>query len=270
MSFLMYISELIIIISVMYLLISLFTVLLERKLLAFAQRRLGPSIIGRNGSLQLLWDLGKLLNKNIFIIPHLMSNEIHLLITLMYILQIFLCINFISSTNSYVFVNIDALILYQFLITTVSQIIIIIISLISQSRYALISAIRGCVQIVSFDIFLIIIISLIFMLTQSTHYYDFMLLQNKMSFSFLINIICICFIIFLLFESKRTPFDHLETEAEVVAGYATEYSGIILLILYLVEYLHLIIASFIFVIFFMGGWFYYWPLSLINLYFYSI
>lgn len=249
----MYISELITIISVMYLLISLFTVLLERKLLAFAQRRLGPSIIGRNGSLQLLWDLGKLLNKNIFIIPHLVVSEIHLFITLMYILQIFICIHFISSTGSYLFTNVDALILYQFLITTLSQIIIILISLISQSRYALISAIRGCVQIISFDIFLIIVISLIFILTQSTHYYDFILLQNKIPFNILLNIICICFIIFLLFEAKRTPFDHLETEAEVVAGYATEYSGIILLILYLIEYLHLIIASFIFVIFFAGG-----------------
>ena len=50
----MYISELIVLISILYLLLSLFIVLLERKLLAFAQRRLGPSIVGRNGSLQLL------------------------------------------------------------------------------------------------------------------------------------------------------------------------------------------------------------------------
>ena len=266
----MYISELITIISVIYLLTSLFTVLLERKLLAFAQRRLGPSIIGRNGSLQLLWDLGKLLNKNIFIIPHLISSEIHFFITLLYVLQLFLCINFITNTNVYLFINIDALILYQFIITTLSQILIIVISLISQSRYALISAVRGCVQIISFDIFLIIIISLIFLLTQSTNYFDFNIFQNKTSLICLLNVISICFIIFLLFEAKRTPFDHLETEAEVVAGYATEYSGIILLILYLVEYLHLIIASFIFVMFFVGGWFYYWPVSLLHIYIYSI
>lgn len=142
--------------------------------------------------------------------------------------------------------------------------------MISQSRYALLSAIRGCVQIISFDIFLIIIISLVFIITQSTNYYDFINMQNKLLFFILLNLIAICFVIFLLFEAKRTPFDHLETEAEVIAGYATEYSGIVLLILYLIEYLHIIIASFIFNIFFCGGWFYYEIIYLINIYFYSL
>jgi len=54
-------------------------------------------------------------------------------------------------------------------------------------------------------------------------------------------------------ESKRTPFDHAETEAEVVAGYATEYNGAMLLFLYLTEYIHLVIASVHFVVFFFGG-----------------
>ena len=266
----MYLSELIILISILYLLLSLFTVLLERKLLAYAQRRLGPSIVGRNGSLQLIWDLGKLINKNIFIIPSLVSYNIHLFITLLYVLQLFICLNFISNVNLLIFNNIDSIILYQFIVTTISQILIIILSVISQSRYALLSAIRGCVQVISFDIFLIIIISLIFMLTQSTNYHDFINMQNKLLFFILLNLIAICFLIFLLFEAKRTPFDHLETEAEVVAGYATEYSGIVLLILYLIEYLHIIIASFIFNIFFCGGWFYYELIYLINIYFYSL
>ena len=61
------------------------------------------------------------------------------------------------------------------------------------------------------------------------------------------------FLILFLLESKRTPFDHAETEAEVIAGYATEYSGGMLLIIYLAEYLHLIIASIHFVLFFWGG-----------------
>ena len=266
----MYLSELIVLFSILYLLLSLFTVLLERKLLAYTQRRLGPSIVGRNGSLQLIWDLGKLINKNIFIIPNLVSYNIHFFITVLYILQLFICINFISSVNLLPFNNIDSIILYQFIITTISQILIIILSMISQSRYALLSAIRGCVQIISFDIFLIIIISLIFILTQATNYYDFINMQNKLLFFILLNLIAICFLIFLLFEAKRTPFDHLETEAEVIAGYATEYSGIILLILYLIEYLHIIIASFIFNMFFCGGWFYYDLIYLINVYFYSI
>jgi NADH-quinone oxidoreductase subunit H len=61
------------------------------------------------------------------------------------------------------------------------------------------------------------------------------------------------FLLIFLLESKRTPFDHAETEAEVVAGYAVEYNGAMLLIIFLAEYLHLIIASIHFVLFFLGG-----------------
>jgi NADH-quinone oxidoreductase subunit H len=56
-----------------------------------------------------------------------------------------------------------------------------------------------------------------------------------------------------MLESKRTPFDHAETESEVVAGYATEYSGAMLLTIYLCEYFHLIIASIHYILFFLGG-----------------
>jgi NADH:ubiquinone oxidoreductase subunit H len=61
------------------------------------------------------------------------------------------------------------------------------------------------------------------------------------------------FILLFLLESKRTPFDHAETESEVVAGYAVEYSGPMLLMTYLAEYLHLVISSIHCVIFFLGG-----------------
>ena len=62
------------------------------------------------------------------------------------------------------------------------------------------------------------------------------------------------FLIVMLVEAKRAPFDHIETEAEVVAGYATEHSSIFLLIFYLAEYMHLIISANHFSIFFLGGW----------------
>jgi NADH-quinone oxidoreductase subunit H len=61
------------------------------------------------------------------------------------------------------------------------------------------------------------------------------------------------FIIVLFLESKRAPFDHAETESEVVSGYATEYNGPMLLMFFLAEYLHLIISAIHFILFFMGG-----------------
>jgi len=62
------------------------------------------------------------------------------------------------------------------------------------------------------------------------------------------------FIVILFLESKRAPFDHSETEAEVVAGYSTEYNGPMLLMFFLAEYLHLVISAVHFIIFFAGGW----------------
>lgn len=63
------------------------------------------------------------------------------------------------------------------------------------------------------------------------------------------------FVVIFLLESKRTPFDHAETESEVIAGYQVEYSGAMLLMIFLAEYLHLIIAAVHFVVFFAGGWY---------------
>lgn len=239
----------------MYLIWSLLLVLLERKFLAFAQRRLGPSILGRNGSLQLFWDLGKLYTKNIFLLPHLLSNESYVILILLYSTQLYICMGFLFGPNLYIFKNVDSLILYQIMFTTLSQIFLIFLSFAAQSRYVLISSIRAIVQIISFDIFIVLILILIMLTSQATHFYNFVLFQSKTCYFLLCNFVGLLFLIILFFEAKRTPFDHLETESEVIAGYATEYSGILLLFLYLIEYLHLIIGAVIFVIFFGGGWY---------------
>lgn len=67
----------------------------------------------------------------------------------------------------------------------------------------------------------------------------------------------------LFLESKRAPFDHAETESEVVAGYSTEYNGPMLLMFFLAEYLHLVIAALHFLLFFSGGWFSFEVLSIL-------
>lgn len=61
------------------------------------------------------------------------------------------------------------------------------------------------------------------------------------------------FVVILFLESKRAPFDHAETESEVVAGYATEYNGPMMLMFFLCEYMHLIISAIHFILFFCGG-----------------
>ena len=83
---------------------------------------------------------------------------------------------------------------------------------------------------------------------------DFVLLQTSYWNILLYFPAASGFIVVLFLESKRAPFDHSETESEVVAGYSTEYNGPMLLMFFLAEYLHLIIAAIHFSLFFIGGW----------------
>ena len=136
-----------------------------------------------------------------------------------------------------------------------SNIFFVLVGLISQSRYAIIGTVRALVHVISLDIFVTILYSLLVFSSQSANFHDFVNAQNIYWFFFLYSPAASAFIIILLLEAKRTPFDHAENESEVVAGYAVEYSGPMLMMFFLAEYLHLIISSVHFTVFFLGGWY---------------
>lgn len=147
----------------------------------------------------------------------------------------------------------DGLIFYHLILVMISNIVLICIGFLSQSKYSIIGVVRGIVHVVSLDIFITLIYITIIFTTQSGHFNDFIITQNSTPFIILFSPLTFGFLIILLVESKRAPFDHIETEAEVVAGYATEHSSIFLLIFYLAEYMHLIISANHFSLFFLGG-----------------
>ena len=90
--------------------------------------------------------------------------------------------------------------------------------------------------------------------SQSANFHDFVTTQSGYWYILIYAPAASGFVVVLFLESKRAPFDHAETESEVVAGYATEYNGPMLLIIFLAEYLHLIISAVHFILFFAGGW----------------
>lgn len=249
-------SEGSLIIALFIVLITLFVVLLERKFLAYAQRRMGPSIMGRNGLFQILLDLVKLVTKEIFLIPRTTSLMAPIFLALLYAFQLMFSQNFILGPSMFIFENVDSLILYHLILILLSNIFFVIVGLLSQSRYAIIGTVRSLIHILSLDIFVTILYSLLVFSSQSANFHDFIINQNIYWFFFLYVLIGSSFIIILLLEAKRTPFDHAETESEVVAGYAVEYSGAMLMMFLLCEYLHLVISSMHFIIFFLGGWFF--------------
>lgn len=239
----------------MTILFMLFVTLAERKVLAYAMRRLGPTLMGRNGAFQIALDLFKLLTKEIFLIPRPTTALAPVFLTLLFSSQLWFSQNFVWGPSMFIFDNVDSMILYHLILILLSNIFFVVVGLLSQSRYAIIATVRSLVHVISLDIFITIIYSLLVLSSQSANFHDFVLTQNLSWFFLLYSPLASGFIIVLILESKRTPFDHAETEAEVVAGYATEYSGPMLLIFFLCEYLHLIIASLHFVLFFLGGWF---------------
>jgi NADH:ubiquinone oxidoreductase subunit H len=250
----MNLSELSLLIALLTVLLTLFVVLTERKFLAYAQRRMGPAVMGRNGAFQIALDLIKLLTKEIFLIPRPSSALAPLILALLYSTQLIFSQNFIWGPSIFFLESVDSLVLYHLVLVLFSNIFFVLVGLLSQSRYAIIGTVRALVHVISLDIFITILYSLLIFSSQSANFYDFVHIQTNYWFFFLYSPIASIFILLLLLESKRTPFDHAETESEVVAGYAVEYSGPMLLMFYLAEYLHLVISSVHFILFFLGGW----------------
>jgi len=248
-------SETGLIVCLLSILFLLFIALTERKVFAYVMRRIGPVLMGRNGAFQIGADLIKCLSKELFFIPRPTSALAPVFIALMWTSQLWFAQNFVWGPSMFIFESVDSMILYHLILILFGNIFFSVVGLLSQSRYAILAIVRALVHVISLDIFITIVYSLLVFSSQSANFHDFVLTQNLYWFFVLYSPAASGFVIIFILESKRTPFDHSETEAEVVAGYATEYSGGSLLIIYLCEYFHLLIAAVHFVLFFMGGWF---------------
>lgn len=253
-------SEFILVLGLLFILTSLFIVLLERKMLAHAQRRMGPSVMGRNGWMQIILDLMKLIGKESYILPKTTTALVPFLLASFYATQLWFSVNFVFSPQASVFTNVEALFFLHIIFILIGNIMLLLVGFTTYSKYTLIAIVRAIVHVVSMDIAVSLVYTLLILVFQSANFADFAQFQTQLWVATLFCPVSSLFLIILLLEAKRSPFDHVETESEVVAGYATEYSGVMLLIFYLIEYLHLAIASIHFVVCFLGSW------SLISVY----
>jgi NADH-quinone oxidoreductase subunit H len=211
--------------------------------------------MGRNGAFQIVADLFKMLTKEIFLIPRPTTAAAPIFLSLLFSVQLLFSLNFVWGPSMFIVDSVDSMILYHLVLILLSNIFFSIVGLLSHSRYAIIATIRGLVHVISLDIFVTVLYSILVLSSQSANFHDFVINQATHWYIILYAPAASSFIVVLFLESKRAPFDHSETESEVVAGYATEYNGPMLLMFFLCEYLHLIIASIHFCIFFMGGWY---------------
>ena len=171
-------SELALLIGLICILLTLFVVLVERKFLAYAQRRMGPAVMGRNGMFQIFLDLVKLLTKETFLVPKPTANLAPFFLSILYFLQLAFSYHFIFGPSMFLFDNSDSLIFIHLIFILFSNIIFIVVGFLSQSRYAILGTLRSIIHIISLDIFITIIYSLLILVSQSPNFHDFILMQE--------------------------------------------------------------------------------------------
>ena len=195
----------------------------------------------------------KLASKESFILSNPLTSLCPPLIVLLFAVQVIFLQNFIFFPSGTLFRNIDSMILFHLILVMGSNLLLIIVGFLCQSKYSLIGVVRSAVHIVSMDIFITIIYVILVLHASSANFVDFAFCQGSYINFIMFAPLAGLFVIITLLEAKRAPFDHVETESEVVAGYATEFSGIFLLTFYLVEYFHLIISAVHMSIIFLGA-----------------
>ena len=248
-----------VLILVGYALLAIVLIFMERKVCAYFQCRLGPMRVGPWGLLQVFADVFKMLIKEIFFVDKADK--------LLYILAPFLVLIASVGTFSFLPWNKGAGVLDfnigVFLITAISSLGIVGIFLAgwgSNNKYSVVSAMRGAVQMISYEMSLCLCLVTAVILTGTMQVSGIVEAQTG-PWSWLIfkgHIpAIIAFLVFLIAgnaEANRGPFDLAEAESELTAGHHTEYSGMGFGFFYLAEYLNLFVISGIATTVFLGGW----------------
>ncbi len=233
---------------------------LDRRVWAFVQKRRGPNVVGPFGLFQSLADALKYIFKEI-IIPASSNKVIFVLAPIVTMTLALVSWAVIPFSESFVISNINVGILYLFAISSLGVYGIIMGGWASNSKYPFLGSIRSAAQMVSYEVSIGIIIVNVLLCVGSLNLNDIVLAQKKIWFIIPLFPMFIIFFISALAETNRPPFDLPEAEAELVAGYQTEYSGMMYAMFWLGEYANILLMCAMGSILFLGGW-----LSPVNFY----
>ena len=217
----------------------------ERKVIAAMQSRIGPNRVGFCGTLQPIADITKLFFKEIIIPAH--ANKV----------ISFVAWAAIPLTDAVVFADLNVGVLYILTMTSLNVYAIIVAGWASNSKYALLGALRASAQIIAYEIAMGFCMLAVVMKAASMNLTTIVDGQSggiTAWYCWSLFPFMIIYFIAALAETNRAPFDVAEGETELVAGFHVEYSGITFALFFLAEYANMILVSFLTVIMFFGGW----------------
>jgi NADH-quinone oxidoreductase subunit H len=233
-----------------------FLTLAERKIIGYIQNRIGPNRVGPKGLLQPFADTIKLLIKEI-IIPTRSNQFLFVLAPLLSLAPAFAAWAVIPLFPGFAIADINAGLLYVLALTSLAVYGVILAGWSSNSRYALLGAMRSAAQIVAYEIAMGFALVGVLMASKSLNLGEIIMAQQGGVLSWFWLPLFPLFIVYFISgvaEVNRAPFDVAEGESEIVAGFHVEYSGATFAMFFLAEYANMILISALTATMFLGGW----------------
>jgi len=234
-------------------LVAMAIILFERRLLGYFQSRPGPNRTGPGGIFQPVADAIKALVKEV-ITPDSADKLVYWIAPVIALVPTMMIFAVIPLQNGVAMADLNVGILYIVAVSSVSIVGIVMAGWSSNNKYSLIAAMRSVAQVVSYEIPLGLAIISVVLMAGSLQISDIVEAQKPLWFILLQPLGFMIFYLASSAEINRSPFDLLEAESEIVAGFNIEYSGMKFAVFYLTEYLEALAMSTIIATIFLGGW----------------
>lgn len=242
----------VVLIGTFALLIAIFLIWMERKVIARMQDRIGPNRVGRYGLGQSFADIAKLLTKE-QITPAGADKVIYNIAPIIMVMTTVVMWAILPFGPGIIGADLNIGLFYFLAVSSVSVVAVLMAGWGSNNKYALLGAFRSVAQLVSYEVPMVIALLIPILLARSMSTQDIIAAQT-VPFFFVAPLSALIFLISALAETGRTPFDLLEAESEIIAGFHVEYSGMKFAMFQLAEFVGAFFMGGMLAVVYFGGW----------------